>query len=165
MKKFFYYDNENISGVSFLTRIFLQNFLAYFFIGIYLMAVTFFKRTMSISNDKTIAWISTILFTILNLLALAVSTMSLMGLPLGIESTIVVVALVVVLWTMIIYPAKYTNTGNKKSDNEDEVKPLVKKIVEIEEEEIKNPNLTTDDLIKGLFFVMIIVVIIMLYSQ
>lgn len=51
MKKYFTFDNEKISGGTYWLRSFLQSILIYFFgLGIYLMAVTIYKRSRSLGS-------------------------------------------------------------------------------------------------------------------
>ena len=66
MKNYFTYNHEYISGWRYWWRSFLQNFLVLFFgLGLYLQAVTIYKRAKSLGHSDGGALCFAILMTIL----------------------------------------------------------------------------------------------------
>jgi len=66
MKKFFTYSNENIDGGTYFLRQILNSFLIIFFgLGLYLLALTTYKRTKAFDMSDSNAMLCAIVFPIL----------------------------------------------------------------------------------------------------
>ena len=78
LKKYFTYNNEYISGVTYLLRLFVASFLLIFFVfpGVYFAAISAYKRSKSLKWSVEMVWISTIavaLLPIVNLMPIELS--------------------------------------------------------------------------------------------
>lgn len=72
IKKYFTYNEEYISGWTYLLRILLSNLLLILFIvpGVYFASITAYKRSMSLKWPKEMIWVTTILIGILPIINL-----------------------------------------------------------------------------------------------
>jgi len=78
LKKYFTYNNEYISGITYLLRLFVASFLLIFFVlpGVYFAAISAYKRSKSLKWSMEMVWISTIavaLLPIVNLMLIELS--------------------------------------------------------------------------------------------
>jgi len=73
MRNYFTYNNEYISGWRYWWRSCLQFFLVFFFgLGLYLQAVTVYKRAKSLGHSDGAALFFTLLMTILMVISFAI---------------------------------------------------------------------------------------------
>lgn len=72
IKKYFTYNNEYISGWTYLLRILLSGVLLILFVvpGVYFASITAYKRSMSLKWPKEMVWVTTILIGFLPIINL-----------------------------------------------------------------------------------------------
>jgi len=104
LKNFFTYNNENISGISFSGGVIIGYLLFILIVGIYILAINCFKRSMSIFNNKKISYLITSIYSYF-----AVSPLIFQGDSNLLEYQILIYVLINLFLTL--YPAKYTNKG------------------------------------------------------
>ena len=124
MKKYFSYNEENISGKTFFIRNLLQSFLSMLLIGVYLQSVTSFKRTMSITNNKLFSWIISLLYCYLICYHLLLNIVSTTVGGIKDESGILVhnILVIILVLLLIFYPGKHTNKDNQSGGQDGQYK-------------------------------------------